>query len=81
VAPSNAIAHSMLVAANAFLGRLDSAARWVEVLRKISPETTFARIRRGHRMMRDPRQVEMVIEGLRLGGMPEDEAEVSGPAA
>ena len=74
VSPSNPITHSMLVTANAFLGRLEEAARWTEVLRKVSPESSFASIRRGHQMMRDPRQVEVVIEGLRLAGMPEDEA-------
>ncbi|MER9313818.1 winged helix-turn-helix domain-containing protein [Mesorhizobium australicum] len=73
VSPSNAITHSMLVAANAFLGRLEEAARWAEALRKVSPETNFANIRRGHQMMRDQRQVEVVIEGLRLAGMPDDE--------
>lgn len=73
VAPGNAINHTMLIAANAFLGRLDEAAHWREALRKVSPETTFASIRRGQQMMRDPRQIEVVIEGLRLAGMPEDE--------
>ena len=72
VSPSNAITHSMLAAANAFLGRRAEAARWVDALRKISPETTFASIRRGCQMMRDQRQVEVVIEGLRLAGMSED---------
>jgi hypothetical protein len=43
-------------------------------MRKASPETDFASIRRGHRMIRDQRQVEMVIEGLRLAGMPETAA-------
>jgi TolB-like protein/Tfp pilus assembly protein PilF len=81
VSPSNAITHSMLVAANAFLGRLEDAARWTEALHKMSPETTFASIRRGCQMMRDQRQVEVVIEGLRLGGMPEEDAAVRGPAA
>jgi adenylate cyclase len=81
VSPSNAITHSMLVAANAFLGRLEDAARWTKALRKVSPETTFASIRRGCQMMRDQRQVEVVIEGLRLGGMPENEAAAPGPAA
>ena len=74
VSPSNSITHSMLVAANAFLGRFDAAARWTEELLKVSPETNFASIRRGHQMVRDQRQIEVVIEGLRLAGMPEDEA-------
>jgi TolB-like protein/Tfp pilus assembly protein PilF len=74
VSPSNSITHSMLVAANAFLGRLEAAARWTEALLKGSPETNFASIRRGHQMVRDQRQIEVVIEGLRLAGMPEDEA-------
>jgi adenylate cyclase len=79
VSPSNPITHSMLVTANAFLGRLEEAARWTQVLRKVSPESSFASIRRGHQMMRDPRQVEVVIEGLRLAGMPEDEAPRGAP--
>ena len=74
VSPSNAVTHTMLVAANAFLGRLEEAARWAEALRKVTPETNFANIRRGHQMMRDQRQIEVVIEGLRLAGMPEEEA-------
>jgi TolB-like protein/Flp pilus assembly protein TadD len=74
VSPTNAIAHSMLAAANAFLGRREDAARWAEALRRVSPETTSASIRRGHRMMRDQRQVEVIVEGLRLAGMPEDDA-------
>jgi adenylate cyclase len=74
VSPSNQINHSMLVAANAFLGRREDAARWTQALLKASPETNFASIRRGHQMVRDQRQIELVIEGLRLGGMPEDEA-------
>lgn len=72
--PSNALTHAILVAANAFLGRLEEAGRWAEALRKVSPETSFASIRRGNQMMRDQRQVEVLIEGLRLAGMPEDEA-------
>lgn len=73
VSPSNPITHSMFVTANAFLGRLEEAGRWIDVLRKASPETSFASIRRGHQMIRDPRQVEVVIDGLRRAGMPEDE--------
>jgi len=71
VSPSNAVTHSMLVAANAFLGRIEEAARWAEALRRVSPETTFANIRRGNQTMRDQRQVEVLIEGLRLAGMPD----------
>ena len=74
VSPSNAVTHTMLVAANAFLGRLEEAARWAEALRKVTPETNFANIRRGHQMMRDQRQIEVVIEGLGLAGMAEEEA-------
>lgn len=74
VSPSNPITHSMLVVANASLGRLEAAARWTQALLRISPETSFASIRRGHQMVRDQRQIEVVIEGLRLAGMPEDEA-------
>lgn len=71
VSPSNAVTHSMLIAANAFLGRIEEAARWAEALRRVSPETTFANIRRGNQTMRDQRQVEVLIEGLRLAGMPD----------
>ncbi|MEX0859636.1 MAG: adenylate/guanylate cyclase domain-containing protein, partial [Cucumibacter sp.] len=71
VSPSNAVTHSMLVASNAFLGRREEAARWAAALRKVSPETTFASIRRGCQMMRDQHQVEVVIEGLRMAGLPE----------
>jgi tetratricopeptide (TPR) repeat protein len=73
VSPSNAVTHTMLAAANAFLGRREEAARWAEALRKVLPETNFANLRRGHQMMRDQRQIEVVIEGLRLAGMPEEE--------
>lgn len=73
VSPSNPVTHSMLVAGNAFLGRLEAAARWREALVKVSPETSFASIRRGHRMVRDQRQIEIIIEALRLAGMAEHE--------
>ena len=74
VSPSNPINLSMLVAANVYLGRIEEGKRWTVALQTVSPETTFASIRRGHQMMRDPRQVEVVIEALRLAGMPEGEA-------
>jgi adenylate cyclase len=41
VSPSNPITHSMLVAANSFLGRPEAAAHWTEALLKVSPETTL----------------------------------------
>jgi adenylate cyclase len=69
--PTNAITHQMLIAANVSLGRLDDATRWTQALRTLSPESTFASIRLGHHMMRDQRHVEVVIDGLRLAGMPE----------
>ena len=64
----------MLVAANAFLARREEAARWARALMKASPEMTFASLRRGHQMFRDQRQIEVIIEGLRLGGTPGDES-------
>lgn len=72
VSPTNQVNHTMLVTANSFLGRRDVAARWIQELLQASPEITFAALRRGHRMFRDQRQIEVIIEGLRLGGMPDD---------
>jgi adenylate cyclase len=60
----------MLIAANAHLGRLDEARRHLAGLQAISPGVNLARIRRGQ-LSRDPQRIEVLIEGMRLAGMPE----------
>jgi len=74
VAPSNEVAHLVLIAANGHLGRQSEAARWVAALYKLSPEISFSSIRRGN-LMRDPRQIEVLIEGMKRAGMV-DKSEV-----
>jgi tetratricopeptide (TPR) repeat protein len=62
--------HWMLIAANAYLGRMDVARRCVEGLQSISPGVTLSRIRRGQHA-RDPHRIDVVIEGIRMAGLPE----------
>jgi TolB-like protein/class 3 adenylate cyclase/Tfp pilus assembly protein PilF len=62
--------HWMLIAANAHLGRLDEARRALAVLLEIMPGTTVTRVAKGQHS-KDPRRTEVLIEGLRLAGMPE----------
>ena len=61
----------MIIAANAYLGRMDEAHAALKKLQEISPEVSLARIRRGQ-MARDPRRIDVLIEGMRLAGMPEN---------
>jgi TolB-like protein/Tfp pilus assembly protein PilF len=68
--PANAITHWMLIAATAHLGRLEEAWRWRDKLLELAPEASLARIRRGQRP-RDAHRIEIVLEGMRLAGMPE----------
>jgi TolB-like protein/Tfp pilus assembly protein PilF len=62
----------MLIAGNAYLGRLDDARHFVDRLRAISPHATLSRIRRGQRS-RDPHRIDVLIEGMRMAGLPADE--------
>lgn len=62
--------HWMLAAANAYLGRMDEAVRWREALQRLHPGVTLSRIQRGQ-LLRDPRRIEVIVEGLRLAGLPE----------
>jgi tetratricopeptide (TPR) repeat protein len=61
----------MLIAANAYLGRMDEARAALGKLREISPEVSLARIRRGQ-VARDPYRIDVLIEGMRRAGMPEN---------
>jgi TolB-like protein len=60
----------MLIAANAYLGRMDEARRFLGKLREIAPGVTVSRIRAGQ-PAKDPGRIEPVLEGLRLAGMAE----------
>jgi TolB-like protein/Tfp pilus assembly protein PilF len=61
----------MLIAANAYLGRMDEAIAFRERLEALSPGVTLARVRRGQHS-RDPQRIDVLIEGMRLAGLPED---------
>ena len=61
----------MLIAANAHLGRMDEARRYLAELRRLAPEVTVASIRAGQ-PAKDPGRIEPILEGLRLAGLPEN---------
>lgn len=61
----------MLVAANAHLGRLDEARRYLAELQRIAPGVTIERIRAGQ-PAKDPSRLGPILAGLRLAGLPED---------
>lgn len=61
----------MVIAANAHLGRLDEARAALRSLQRISPNVSLSRVRRGQSSL-DPRRIDVLIEGMRLAGMPED---------
>ena len=61
----------MIIAANAYLGRMADAQEAVRRLQQISPHVTLARIRRGQRSL-DPHRIDVLIEGMRLAGLPEN---------
>ena len=59
----------MLTAANAHLGKMDEARRWLAELSRIAPGVTLASIRAGQPAM-DPTRLAPVLDGLRLAGLP-----------
>lgn len=69
--PNYPATHWMLIAGNAHLGRLDEAKRALKVLQKLVPDISLARISRGQHA-KDPQRTEVLIEGMRLAGMPEE---------
>ena len=60
----------MLIAANAHLGRMEEAHRFLNELRKFVPNVTIAGIWAGQPQM-DPNRCAAILEGLRLAGMAE----------
>ncbi len=60
----------MLIAANALLGRMDEAHRFLGVFKTLAPEVTVSSIRAGQ-AARDPNRIAAVLEGLRIAGLDE----------
>jgi TolB-like protein len=60
----------MLIAANAKLGRMDEARRWLDKFRRLMPGVTIANIRDGQPAY-DPSRMAAILEGLRMAGLEE----------
>ncbi len=58
----------MLIAANAHLGRMDEARRFLAELRTVAPGITVSRIWAGQ-SQKDPSRMANILEGLRLAGL------------
>jgi tetratricopeptide (TPR) repeat protein len=62
--------HWMLISANAHLGRMDDARRFLSRYRSIAPGVTVASIRAGQPALH-PDRIEPILDGLRLAGLEE----------
>jgi hypothetical protein len=62
--------HWMLIAANAHLGRMSEAHRFLNEFRKIAPGVTIASIAAGQ-PQKDPSRLAAILGGLRLAGLEE----------
>ena len=60
----------MLTAANAQLGRMGEARRFLDQLTKVAPGVTLARIKAGQ-PARDPSRIAAILDGLRIAGLEE----------
>ena len=58
----------MLAAANAHLGRMVEAHRFLDDLKRVSPGVTIARIKSGQPAY-DPSRLASILDGLRLAGL------------
>ncbi|MEX0859707.1 MAG: transcriptional regulator, partial [Cucumibacter sp.] len=70
VNPNYAPTYWMLIAANAQLGRMDEARRWLAKFRALAPGATVASIK-AMQPAKDPSRMAAILEGLRLAGLPE----------
>ena len=68
--PDFGVAHWMLIAANAYLGRMDAARAALAAYLATAPGVTIATIRNGARA-KDPMRMTVFLDGLRAAGMPE----------
>ena len=70
VNPNYPCTYWMLIAANAQLGRMDEAHKFLAAFRKLAPGVTIARIWAGQ-PQQDPNRCAAILDGLRLAGLPE----------
>ena len=68
--PNYHCAYWMLIAANAHLGRMDEARKYLARFQTLAPGVTVARIWSGQPQM-DPNRCAAILQGLRLAGLPE----------
>ena len=68
--PNFDVIHWLLIAANAHLGRMDEAKRWLRALQALSPGVSMAALQSGH-TQKEPGRMAAIFDGLRLAGMPE----------
>ena len=61
----------MLIAANAQLGRMDEARRWLAKFKTLAPSVTVSGIRAGQ-PAKYPDRMAAILEGLRRAGLPEE---------
>ncbi|WP_244422750.1 winged helix-turn-helix domain-containing protein [Sinorhizobium meliloti] len=61
----------VLIAANAHLGRLEEARRYLRQLKRLTPAVTIGRIKAGQ-PAKDPTRTAAILEGLRNAGLEED---------
>lgn len=71
--PNHDFLHWIMIAAYAYLGRMDDAARALRSYLAIAPNMTLSRLRMNYGTAhRDRRRSEVLLEGLRLAGMLEE---------
>ena len=70
VHPNFVVTYWVLIAGNAHLGRLNEARRALAALQTLVPGVSIARMRSTIHS-KDPRRSDLMIEGMRLAGMPE----------
>ncbi len=68
--PNFVCTYWMLIAANAQLGRMEEARKFLDQFLKIAPQVSIASIWAGQ-PQKDPNRCAAILEGLRLAGLPE----------
>ena len=71
LSPNYGCTYWMLIAANAQLGRMDEARKFLAAFRRLAPAVTIARIWAGQ-PQQDPSRCAAILEGLRIAGLPEE---------